>query len=209
MFGSDAAAGPGEGDLGSEDTGDGDPMDAIALLMEEHQLILETLDALASFADKVARGGEDREELGRFVRFIREFADAGHHGKEEDILFEVMVEAGFPREGGPIAVMLMEHEAGRGYVAELSAKAAQAERWSASDRAAVVEAARGYAELLRQHIAKENSILYPMARMRLGPEALSRVDSACEAFEERHRAAHGTVLEDLARDLARRNVRGN
>jgi len=183
-------------------------MDAIALLMEEHRLILDTLDALDAFADAVANGGESREELERFVRFIREYADARHHGKEEDILFEAMEQAGLPREGGPIAVMLLEHEAGRGYVARLATKAAQAGEWSPSDRAEVVEAARGYAALLRQHIAKENAILYPLARMRLGSEALSRVDSACAAFEEGQRAAHGTALEDLARDLARSNARG-
>jgi hemerythrin-like domain-containing protein len=184
-------------------------MDAIALLMDEHQLILDTLDALEVFADRVAHGVEDKDELGRFVQFIREFADARHHGKEEDILFEIMVEAGFPREGGPIAMMLMEHERGRGYVAELAAKAAQAGKWSPSDKTAVAKAAHGYAELLRQHIAKENTILYPMARMRLGPEALSRVDSACAAFEEGQKKAHGTALEDLGRDLAKGNARGS
>lgn len=183
-------------------------MDAIALLMEEHQLILRTLDALDAFADKVARGGEDREELGLFVRFIREFADARHHGKEEDILFEAMVGAGFPRERGPIGVMLMEHEAGRGHLADLAAKVAQAGPWSPADQTAVVEAARAYAELLRQHIAKEDSILYPMARQRLGEEVLSRVNSACAEFEERHKAARGATLEELARDLARRNASG-
>ncbi|MBK9032944.1 MAG: tetratricopeptide repeat protein [Myxococcales bacterium] len=37
-----------------------------------------------------------------------------HHGKEEDLLFEAMVEHGFSREQGPLAVMLHEHgSAGR------------------------------------------------------------------------------------------------
>ena len=45
--------------------------------------------------------GDDRAELSRFVRFIREFADVRHHGKEENFLFEAMMAGGFPRDGGP------------------------------------------------------------------------------------------------------------
>ena len=76
-------------------------MDAIDLLMDEHQLILHSLDALEAFTVEMAQGGDDREELSRFVRFIREFADARHHGKEEDILFRAMVAAGFPATAVP------------------------------------------------------------------------------------------------------------
>ncbi|MGD0266766.1 MAG: hemerythrin domain-containing protein, partial [Candidatus Methylomirabilota bacterium] len=38
-----------------------------------------------------------------------------HHGKEENLLFKTMVDRGFPRQGGPIAVMLHEHETGRSF----------------------------------------------------------------------------------------------
>ncbi|HEX9290217.1 MAG TPA: hemerythrin domain-containing protein, partial [Anaeromyxobacteraceae bacterium] len=110
-------------------------MDAIETLMTEHRLIERACDALAAFADEVRRKStDDKEELGRFVTFIREFADACHHGKEEDILFAAMVEAGFPRHGGPIAVMLMEHDQGRAHVRVLADLAAQAAPWSVEDR---------------------------------------------------------------------------
>src|SRR5512137_183496 len=130
-------------------TGGSPDMDAIDLLMEEHQLILRALDALDAFTADVSRGGDDRAELARFVRFIREFADTRHHGKEEDILFKAMVAAGFSTESGPVAVMPMDHEAGRAHVGVLAAKAEQAAPWSDADRAAVAAAAHGYAELLR------------------------------------------------------------
>jgi len=181
-------------------------MDAISLLMEEHQLILSSLDALDAFASRLAEAGEDRAELGRFVRFIREFADARHHGKEEDILFVAMVAAGFPREAGPIAVMLMDHEAGRAHVAAMAEKAGQSTPWTAQDRAAAVDASRGYADLLRGHIRKEDQILYPMARQRLHEEALARVDRDCAAFEEKQIAAGGDSVKALARELVARHV---
>ncbi|HYS82820.1 MAG TPA: hemerythrin domain-containing protein [Anaeromyxobacteraceae bacterium] len=182
-------------------------MDAIETLMTEHRLIERTLDALVSFADHVCRSGaDDRAELRRFATFIREFADAHHHGKEEDILFATMVEAGFPRHGGPIAVMLMEHEQGRAYVRALSELASQQADWSGADRQRLGEAAHGYANLLRAHIHKEDAILYPMAEQRLPAEALGHIDAQCGAYEARQ-AASGELarLTTLAGELHARH----
>jgi len=173
--------------------------------MEEHQLILRALDALDAFVARLS-GADDRAELGRFVRFIREFADARHHGKEEDILFEAMVAAGFPRDGGPIAVMLMDHETGRAHVGVMAAKAAQAEPWNAQDRAAAVGAAHGYTELLRGHIRKEDLILYPMARQRLHEEAMKGVDRDCATFEARQVAVGADSVKELGLDLVARHA---
>jgi hemerythrin-like domain-containing protein len=160
-------------------------MDAIETLMTEHRLIEKAIDALVSFADEIRRAdGDDRPELSRFVKFIREFADGCHHGKEEDILFAAMVEAGFPKQGGPIAVMLFEHDQGRQYVAALAELAAAGAPWTADDRGRLAEAAHGYGNLLRQHIHKEDAILYPMAEQRLPPDVLERIQEDCERYEE-------------------------
>jgi hemerythrin-like domain-containing protein len=181
-------------------------MDAISMLMQEHQLILRALDGLDAFASEVAGGLEGKAELGRFARFIREFADARHHGKEEDILFVAMVAAGFSRDSGPIGVMLTEHAAGRGHLAVMAEKSAQVAPWNAADRHRVVDAARAYAELLRSHIAKEDAILYPMAQARLTEESLQKVNLACAAFEEKAVAAGGDALKELGRELVSRYV---
>jgi len=164
------------------------------------------MDAIEAFTVGLSRGGEDKTELSRFVRFIREFADARHHGKEEDVLFAAMVAAGFPREGGPIAVMLMDHEAGRAHVGVMATMAEQAEPWSAQARAETVAAARGCAELLRGHIRKEDHILYPMARQRLDEAARRRVDQACAAFEVRQIEAGRDEVKDLGRELVERHA---
>jgi hemerythrin-like domain-containing protein len=159
-------------------------MDAIEILMNEHRLIERVCDALEGFAETAARRtGEDKAELARFVTFISKFADGCHHGKEEDILFAAMVDAGFSREVGPIAVMLAEHDRGRAHVAELRRLSEQAEAWSDDDRRRLLQAAHGYSALLHAHIHKEDAILYPMAEQHLPAETLERVNTGCVAYE--------------------------
>ena len=186
-------------------------MDAIETLMNEHRTIERAIDALVSFADEVRRKttGDrgDKDELGRFVTFIREFADACHHGKEEDILFAAMVEAGFSRQSGPIAVMLMEHDQGRAHVRELAGLSAHEAAWSGEDRQRLGVAAHGYADLLRAHIHKEDAILYPMAEQRLPPAVMARVAADCEAYEARKTGSgEHERLYALAEELVARHA---
>jgi hemerythrin-like domain-containing protein len=185
-------------------------MDAIETLMNEHRTIELGLDALVAFAeDTVRRERDARPELARFVKFIREYADAHHHGKEEKILFEAMVEAGFPLHGGPIAVMLHEHDQGRAFVGELAKLASQASPWNAEDRQQVAEAATSFADLLRHHIMKEDAILYPMAQARLPDESLVDVAVRCEKYEREAAAKHLQAdLEQLASELVAAHAPG-
>ncbi len=183
-------------------------MDAIETLMDEHRLIERVLDGLVVYTDEVRRKGTtEKEELGRFVTFIRDFADTCHHGKEERILFATMMEHGFPRDGGPIAVMLHEHDQGRALVRILRDRVAQQEPWSDGDRQEIAEVARGFDQLLRAHIHKEDAILYPMAEQHLSPEVMQGVGEACEKYEQdESRAGAHERLHALADELVRRHA---
>ncbi len=181
-------------------------MDAVETLMNEHRTIERVLDALVGFAeDAVRRGATDKEELARFVTFVREFADACHHGKEEDILFAAMVDAGFPRNGGPIAVMLHEHDQGRALVGILEARAKQPGPWSDADRQEVAEVSRGYSQMLHAHIHKEDAVLYPMAEQHLAPEVMAKVGEDCERYEAARMGNHER-LHALAEDLVEKHA---
>lgn len=158
--------------------------EAISILMHEHRVIERVLDALAASAGEVRNGGSiERERIGELAEFLAGFADRCHHGKEEDILFARMVERGFPRESGPIGVMLHEHEHGRAHVRALKAIADGAGPQSDAERAAFVEHALAYAPFLAQHIAKEDQILYPMALQMLPPEDLDELVRRFGEFE--------------------------
>lgn len=154
-------------------------MDPIDLLMSEHRVIERVLDAFLVVADEWRRGGDGRPTLARFVRFIREYADLRHHGKEEDLLFEAMIEHGVPREYGPIACMLGEHEAGRALVAQLGRRATQPTAWTVDDRDDNLRDAMDFTALLRNHIAKEDQMLYPLARRTLPAATVEALAIAC------------------------------
>lgn len=157
---------------------------AIKELMDDHQVILRMLRALNGICLCLGAGKTvPLADLDAALDFIRTFADYCHHGKEEDLLFPAMGEAGFPRDGGPIAVMLMEHEQGRAYVKSL---AAALERVRAGDAAAfkdVSRAASGYSSLLAAHIGKEDNILYPMAMDALPEPRWAELKTAFDKVE--------------------------
>jgi hemerythrin-like domain-containing protein len=174
----------------------------IDVLTEEHRLIEQVLGSLESFAVAVEGGlAVERPLVREYGEFFRGFADAFHHGKEEDILFQRMIERGFPTESGPLAVMLHEHTLGRARVGVLRQTGQGEGAVEAREREAVLIAAREFVPLLRQHILKEDRILYPMAlRILTGPE-LDQMETAFEEFEK-GRKADGS--EERLRGLAER-----
>jgi hemerythrin-like domain-containing protein len=177
-------------------------MDAIQVMMNEHEQILGVLEALDRFVADLQGTPEDQLELMRFVTFIREYADARHHGKEEHVLFAAMARNGFPPEQGPVGMMLLEHREMRGFASELRALAQQDAAWSLGDRERACDAARSYISMLREHIMKENEMLYPMAMEHLPPSVQREIDVECAALDEgRASAGADATLEDLATQL--------
>jgi hemerythrin-like domain-containing protein len=173
---------------------------SIDVLMSEHRRIETVLGSLESFCLEVEGGvAPDRALLADYAAFFRGFADASHHGKEEDVLFARMIERGFPRESGPIAVMLHEHVVGRRHVGALRQAGEGAGALSAVEVQGALEHASAFVPHLRAHIQKEDRILYPMAlRLLTGPE-LDAILTEFETFDAARRA-DGTYdrLEGLA-----------
>lgn len=169
------------------------------VLKEEHELILQALDALEKKVTALESGAApDRAYFDRAVEFLRSFADRCHHGKEEDLLFKAMINRGFPQHGGPIAVMLSEHETGRAFIRGI-AEGAAALGTDPGAAKRIVENGRGYIGLLRAHIDKENNILFPMADNVLTAEDQEHLGKEFERFETEETGAgiHESMLKLL------------
>jgi hemerythrin-like domain-containing protein len=138
----------------------GDYATATEVLKEEHRVIENVLDALERLA-KVAETSA-LAEWEKAIDFARNFADKCHHLKEENLLFPALEARGIPREGGPIGMMLAEHEEGRGYVRAMAAVLGSGKD-SVDNRQILRETAIAYIRLLRQHILKEDEVLFQMA----------------------------------------------
>jgi hemerythrin-like domain-containing protein len=168
--------------------------DVTQVMVDEHKLILRMIDLLERNVAEM--------EAGRFrnwdffldaVDFIRNYADRFHHAKEEDVLFEALVAGGMPEQNSPVAAMLMAHDQGRVFVRAVEDAALKAKEGEAGQIPVIAENARGYIELLRDHIDKEDNILYPLAERVLPEEvrpamvdAYGRAQSAAGAgFEQR------------------------
>jgi hemerythrin-like domain-containing protein len=146
--------------------------DITTALVEEHRLIKRMLTLIEHAAPQTAAGiFTDWQFYLDGVDFIRQYADRFHHAKEEDILFEALITNGMPRQNSPVAAMMMEHELGRSYVKALEEAARKAQDGENGQQQIISENALAYAALLREHISKEDDILYPLAE-RVIPESM-------------------------------------
>lgn len=157
---------------------------ATAILRKEHDAILRMLDATDEAARRLGSGQRvDPQTLAGLIEFFRLFADRCHHGKEEELLFPLLEKRGLPRAGGPIGVMLFEHDQGRSFVRQM-VEAAEAYGGGASDAGhRWAEAARGYTTLLREHINKENNVLFMVAENLLSDAEQQELATAFEKVE--------------------------
>lgn len=158
-------------------------------LKDEHRLILRMLALLERNARRTEEGTfKNYQFYLDGVDFIRNYADRFHHAKEEDILFEALVTNGMPRANSPVAAMLMEHDLGRAFVKGMEEAATRALNGEAGQEEAIVANARGYLELLRDHIAKEDDILYPLAERVLPEEMRENILAGYRTAEEKSKA---------------------
>ena len=92
---------------------------------------------------------------------------ASHARLENELLFDALVPH-IGAEGGPVAVMRAEHDQIEGGLSRLPGLADQEEA-----RNLLLEVLR----VARDHFAKEEQILYPMAQRALGREGLTQLGS--------------------------------
>jgi len=163
------------------------------------------LAVMGAAAQRLEAGEPVRAGLFReAVDFVRNFADKNHHGKEEANLFPRLEERGVPKEGGPLGMMLHEHDQGRAFIQAIDGAIDAYEKGDDAAAQVIAENIRGYTQLLTEHIWKEENVLFQMADQALtqddqrdlaerfervdaevlGPEALKRYIGLVERAEQ-------------------------
>lgn len=150
-------------------------------LMNEHEGILFGLTILEKMSGMV-RGAKkvENSDIGEMVNFLRLFADKCHHGKEEGLMFPAMEKAGVPNDGGPIGQMLLEHNEGRKYIADMGASIED----GTLKEDKFTQAAESYISLMRAHINKENTVLFPLGDKMIPIDEQELLLDKFEEFEE-------------------------
>jgi hemerythrin-like domain-containing protein len=171
-------------------------------LKAEHEGILQMLEVLERICERM----ESREpfltdHLDQIVEFLKIFVDTCHHGKEEDILFPALKKAGITEKEELINELLAEHRTGRTLVKDMGVALDSLKRGTEDATFAIVDKAREYITLLKQHIQKENTDLFPIAEKRLPQDEQNELSEQFDRLEKekigvgRHEEFHRQMKE--------------
>jgi CBS domain-containing protein len=179
-------------------------MTSTGRLREDHQVIGRLLEGIEAAAGDVDAGGS--QPLVDALRIVDGFVERYHHAKEELGLFPLLETRGLPVDV-PLARVRSEHEDARRLLRALCDVAARVGREPGS-----AEVLRGligaYVALMRQHMAKEDALLFPYAERVLSREDDLRVQEVFARLEPRDASERSDeVLQEVAAALERMAAR--
>jgi len=148
--------------------------DPIAIFMAQHEEGLAHLRELGGYIQRV-ESGEVTEEVLEGIRRATAFINnevRAHNEREEELLFPELEKLLPPK--GPTFVMRQEHRRLWEALEKVEGTLERLER----DGEAIdepVASAQFVVQFLSEHINKENSVLYPMAKQLLAPEQMATI----------------------------------
>ena len=153
------------------------------ILSNEHKDILKVVGALEVEIGQLNDKNIDETFFKKVIDFIKNYVDKFHHAKEEDILFKEFNKCA--EEGGvhcnPVEQMLFEHDEGRKNIKIMESGLNE------KNKDKIIEGAKGYAQLIREHISKEDCILYPLADDSLSESVKNEMLSQFKEIENKEK----------------------
>jgi DUF438 domain-containing protein len=162
-------------------------------LVAEHEMIERAMAVLKNNLEKIDEAVKAPLQMQRAIDFLLEFGDKVHNTKEEKFLFPLMGQKGLPVQGGPIGVMLMEHDAERNLLLRMMAELPNLAEAAATKRQKFAAEGFEYLTIRAEHIWKENDVLYPMGRKLFSDEDNTSLLSAFKTLDQQ-------TYGDAARD---------
>lgn len=149
----------------------------VSILMDEHKVILQNLEELRGIVSQV-KAAQGFSDITSRLGSLREIAHLligteSHHQREEDALFPRMDNYG---SDDVSQMMCLEHEQLRAKKKELAILVEQAENTDYQEFSRELIKVGDYiVDVLRDHISKEDNMLYPTALSTFKPEEWSEV----------------------------------
>jgi hemerythrin-like domain-containing protein len=178
-------------------------VNAIEQMRDEHDRIKMMLRVLDKYCERLENGEDANLDDGAaMIDFLRVYADKFHHEKEERLIFPLLEKLGVPRAGGPIGIMLEEHDQGRAHVRGMAEALEGLRAGDGEAGRSFVEDARNYIQLLTEHIEMEDEAIFDLAEMRLSTAQLELLAAEFATVEKvnlgagKHEALH-TLLDRL------------
>jgi hypothetical protein len=162
-------------------------------LVAEHEMIERAMAVLKNNLEKIDEAVKAPLQMQRAIDFLLEFGDKVHNTKEEKFLFPLMGQKGLPVQGGPIGVMLMEHDAERNLLQRMMAELPNLAEAATTARQKFAAGGFEYLTIRAEHIWKENDVLYPMGRKLFSDEDNT---SLLDAFKTLDRQTYGDTARD-------------
>lgn len=175
-----------------------------ASLRKDHDLIEKVIKSMETTVELLHSEKQIPESiLLPVIDFSKNFTDICHHNKEEKSLFPALEKAGLPKNMGPIAMMLMDHERSREIAKrmELSTK----QYLESGDSNKLISDMNEYIQHIKEHLWKENNRLFMMAEARL-QYVSDKVDKELNEIEKMKLEEIGNdrhYYEELADNLSK------
>lgn len=159
-------------------------------LISEHEMIERAMAILKTGLETLESSADEQIRMQRSIDFLLAFGDKIHNQKEEAFLFPLMEKRGIPVSGGPIGVMIQEHESERSLLSKMIGELPNLAQASSEVKEGFKTEGFAYLKIRAEHIWKENDVLYG-----LGRNVFKEEDNAflLEAF---HRIDHDTYGPD-------------
>lgn len=150
----------------------------IDILAAEHKTMLRMADVLDSMSTRARdEGTYYQEDAEAILRILKVFGDDCHQAKEEGALFPVFAAVCDSSEYAAVRHMLFEHDQDRSLMEGLE------DALRRSNAAQFSEYAQRLATILRNHIYKEDNILFEKIDRALSREDDARVVRDFEGFD--------------------------
>ncbi|MEJ2638466.1 MAG: hemerythrin domain-containing protein [Desulfosarcinaceae bacterium] len=154
-------------------------------LREDHGQIMKLFVTWQNMLEKLDRKDQALlEDLEKCIDWVEVFVDRCHHGKEDEILFPAMASSEDPEVTRLIKDLHSEHQTGRSLLESIKLEINGLSQPNGLS-GGLIQLSRGYIDLFRKHIRRENAQLLPLIEKCIPIEDQERIIAQFGQYEQR------------------------